>query len=147
MITSKRQAGNNDVRLLAWHKTIGRKRITDDLVVLLGEQTAIIDTNAGTARRALHNAVAEPLDRVGAAIALVILECVEETTVWQPVILIVATAPSVEVEHAFGTERHLRCVAKIVSKNRRAETRWERDPAIVTAATIRLSRNERYCRD
>ena len=50
MITSKRQAGNNDVRLLPWHKAIGRQRITDDLVVLLGEQTAIIDTNARTAR-------------------------------------------------------------------------------------------------
>jgi hypothetical protein len=38
-------------------------------------------------------------------------------------------------------------MANIVGKNRRAETGWQRDPAIVTAATIRLRRNEWRRRD
>jgi hypothetical protein len=33
-------------------------------------------------------------------------------------------------------------VTKIVGENRPAEARWERDPAIVAATTIRLRRNE-----
>jgi hypothetical protein len=33
-------------------------------------------------------------------------------------------------------------MAKIIGKNRRAEAWWERNPAIIAAATIRLPRNE-----
>ena len=57
MIAGERQAGEDDLRLSVRRDAVGRQRIADDLVVLLGVEAAFVDADAGAAGRALRDAV------------------------------------------------------------------------------------------
>src|SRR5580704_9961906 len=50
------------------------------------------------------------------------------------VILIIAAAPGVEVEHAVRAEYHLASMAEIVGKNRGAKAGRQRDAAVIAGA-------------
>ena len=70
MIAGERQAGNNDLRIFRRRDAVGRQRIADDLVVLFGVETVVVDANAGAAGRALRLTRTEALDIIGVAVAL-----------------------------------------------------------------------------
>ena len=74
MIAGERQAGKYDLRLLLGSNAIGRQRKADNLVILLGIETALVDADASTARGALRNSIAEALDHIGAPRTFAVLE-------------------------------------------------------------------------
>ena len=49
MIAGKRQTGNNQTWRPARYCDVRRQWIADDLIILLGEQGATMDTDTGTA--------------------------------------------------------------------------------------------------
>jgi hypothetical protein len=132
------------LRLFVRHDAIRRQRVADDLVVLLGIKAAIVDADAGAAGRSLRHTVAEALDHVGAAFAVIVFERDEEAAGRRPVILIVAAAPGVDVKHAVRIERHLPGVAEIVGEHGGAEIGRQRNAAIVADAGVaRILRHRR----
>ncbi|MGO9050065.1 MAG: hypothetical protein ACLQFW_24830 [Xanthobacteraceae bacterium] len=123
------------MRLLLRSDAIRRQRIANNLVILFGVEGVFVNANAGAACRSLRDTVAEPLDHIGAAVAL---ECNKKTAGRHFVIVIVAAAPGVDIQDAVGTEGHLAGMAKIVREDGRAEAGWKRDAAIVGGAGIGL---------
>ena len=95
-----------------------------------------MDANAGAAGRAMRDAVAEPLDLVGMAVTLRVLERDQKTAGWHFIVVIVRAAPGVHVQNAVGAEGHLPRVAEIVGEHGCTKARRQRDAAIVSGAGI-----------
>jgi hypothetical protein len=137
-IAGERQPRDDDLRTFLRRDAIGRQRIADDLVVLFGVEAVLVDANAGAAGRALRDAVAEPLDLVGMAVTLRVLERDQKTAGRHLVVVIVGAAPGVHIQNTVGAEGHLPCVAEIVGEHRRTKARRQRDAAIAAGAAIAL---------
>ena len=138
MIAGERQPRDDDLRTFLRRDAIGRQRIADDLVVLFGVEAVLVDANAGAAGRALRDAVAEPLDLVGVAVTLRVLERDQKTAGRHFVVVIVGAAPGVYIQNTVGAEGHLPCVAEIVGEHRCAKAGRQRDAAIAAGAAIAL---------
>ena len=74
------------------------------------------------------------LDHVGSAVARIILERNKKAAGRRLVVLIIAAAPGVEVEHAVRAEYHLASMAEIVGENRGAKAGRQRDAAVIAGA-------------
>ena len=104
----------------------------------------MIEGDAGAARRALRDAIAEALDHIGMAVAFAILQRHQKATSRRLVVAIIAAAPGVDVEHAVRRKHHVTGVPEIVGENGRAEALGKRDAAVIAGAGVR-SRTDRIC--
>ena len=138
MIAGERQARKDDLRRSLRHVGIRRHGIADDLVVLFGIERAVVEADARSARGALRDAIAETLDHIGAAVALAVLERDQKAAGRRRVVMIVAAAPGVDIEHAVRRDDHVADMADIVGEDRRAEARGKREAGIVAGTTRRL---------
>ena len=134
VVAGQRQAGDNNLRGFRRHDRVALQRIADDLVILFRVKPAIIKVDAGAPGGALRHAWPKTLDHVGSAVAGVVLERNKKAAGRRLVILIIAAAPGVEVEHAVRAEYHLASMAEIVGKNRGAKAGRQRDPAVIAGA-------------
>ena len=144
MVAGERQAGENDLGLLVRRDGRRGQRIPDDLVVLFGIEPAMIEGDAGAARRALRDAIAKALDHIRMAVAFAILQRHQKTAGRRLVVAIIAAAPGVDVEHAVRRKHHVTGVPEIVGENGRAEALGKRDAAVIAGAGVR-SRTNRIC--
>ena len=101
-----------------------------------GVNGALVERDAGAAGRALRHAVAETLDHVGLAVALDILQRDQKAAGRRRVVMKIAAAPGVDIEHAVRRDRHVADMAEIVGEHRGAEAGRKRDAAIVAGASI-----------
>jgi hypothetical protein len=138
MIASERQAGDDDLRIFRRHYSVGRQRIADDLVVLLGVEAAFVDANAGAAGRALRLTSPEALDPIGVTAVSRMLERDQKSTGRDFVVVIIGAAPGIHIKNAVGPERHLPGMAEIVGEHRCAKAGRQRDAAVIRGAAIGL---------
>ena len=138
MIAGERQAGDDGFRLALGYDLIVSQRVADDAIVDLGEETALVEADAGAAMAAGRDGLAEAGDHVGMSVALGVPERDQKTARRRFIVLIIDAAPGVDVDGAVRRDGEMAGMAEIVGEDRRAEAGGQGNAATIARAAPRL---------
>src|SRR4051812_31795431 len=150
MIAANWQTGHHGDRFRRRRQLTRFELISNDTIIRLGEQSVFVDADTSAAPGALAGRATKALRLVSVTIPLGILQRNQEAFRWRRVVLVVGTAPAVDVDRAVGGDSEVAHVAKLIGKYCGAEARPQREAGILAAGCglgrgrrRRLRRNRR----
>ncbi|BDV35279.1 hypothetical protein [Methylocystis iwaonis] len=135
MVAGNRQAGDHYFGLGFRRDLAGRQRVTDNAVAFFRINGAVIEADAGAARAAALRRLAEALDNIRCAVAVLILKRNEEAALMRLSPLpVIAPAPCIDVNDAVVGDGDVAGVADLIGEDRGAETRGQRYAGVAAGA-------------
>ena len=140
MVAGEGQARHDDLGRPGGRDHPCRQGVAHDAIVHLRKQPAVVKRDARATGAAFLASLAEAHDDIGPAVAGGVLQGHQEATGRRRVVVVIAAAPGVDVDHAVRGDDEVPGVADVVGEHRGTEAGGQRDPTVVIRTGLRRRR-------